>query len=131
MNHFTSHVTQTPHRPLGKSMIAPGLLHLGQCRLILLVIVFALPVILVAPMSRSYSWGWYNVQRIAQLRVSSVLVDVEVVSERLTNLGSIRVVGKVLEMRVGPAQNPMPSRLIRRLESWAEPRSCRLSYWST
>ena len=85
-----------------------------------------IPVILVTPTSRSYSWGWCNVPRIAQLRVSRVLVDVEVVSERLTNLGSIRVVGKVLEMRVGPAQNAMPSRLIRMLESWAEPRTYRL-----
>ena len=29
-------------------------------------------------------------------------------------------------MRVGPAQNAMPSRLIRMLESWAEPRTYRL-----
>ena len=43
MSHFASHVTQTPLRLLGMSMIAPGLLHLGQCRLILLVIVICAP----------------------------------------------------------------------------------------
>jgi hypothetical protein len=48
----------------------------------------------------------HNIPRSAQHGVSRILVDVEVVREGDTRRGHVRVAGDVLEMCIGPAEDP-------------------------